>query len=1187
MDDFKRLTCHCNASIYRGLALQDAAVGQSHDVLLDRSVEIGEEIVPWLEQSIAPDRCLLTLIIVPCTQFPDVEVEYEAFALELSQAVVKHKQHTPRPDRTSASYLSVLARLHHLRFIQQKKIDYLIHAFSDIKRCLRRPTLDEYHQAIYRADMAAFYHTSFHHFGADADSNKDIEDAVENLRIAINLTKDHPRTLHPLFHYELGSMFLCRYRSGRQIKHLSEAVHYLRHSVEGITAKDIGIPAFDTCLNLLTVTLISRFNSTHESQDLDDAITYQEVVLSLLEGTLHEPGVGVIGCTSRASNVLDALTLYSTWLNMRFADSGRIGDLQTAMRWAEYVVDSTPEEDDAGRRRGISCFVNCLMNRFHAYGRIEDINRVVELVTQSDPRFAYEVGRVLMTAFERFRAKDYLDYAISCLQMAVDHAGAQQDALSNFEAVFKTHFGHHDIVAVQEIFDMFPSHIIAAFLQRPHVLALPRVFMDWVQISSRLNCFGRALTLRYETSQIREEAVIEEAMKNHLRALEVTPETSHLYPQYLLCLSTSYRVRFQVCNQLDDIDLAIRLQHRALVKAPQQHPNRIQYLTALGHSLLQLSLLSQNAEDFEAGLEYIEQAVDSPYGFHHDRLSAAVLWASIYHRSNDAQRSSDYRTNETSPTYPIDPTELLRRALKGYAKAVSLLARAASIGISSSSRLAQLYMVPRGLASDAAACAFTLAERGTDPIRAQEYIGNAIELLDQGRAILWSQAAQLRADLQLLEKQDPKLAKELQLVSDKLNNAVFSLGDSSSDIGPLTERLGEEWESLVKEVRKVEGFGDFLQPIPFYKLRRAADMGPIVIINTSDFRCDALIILPQGQSNLHIVPLKKLTKSRIEDDVSDLLKLLELLPFSDRRKFERILDGLWQTIGIPVLRALRQLGIDFSTPPHIRWCPTGRLAFLPIHAASPMRGGRGMLDYVVSSYIPTLSALLRIQKVASQPPLTARHSYPRVAAIYCSNLVSQPGMGPLPSTEKEIDILKKYAGSARVLDIVMGNAAQIDAVLSALQSVDWVHFACHGVQDVMSPMESALIFGDGRIPVSRLAGNSNLSGDFAMLLACETAMGSPGLSDEAIHVAAGLHFAGFKGIVATMWTIHDETGPEVAESVYEFLFSAEGEAEKTTSGSRRPASGKAAYALRRALLMLRDQKKRPALEWAPFIHYGM
>jgi CHAT domain-containing protein len=39
----------------------------------------------------------------------------------------------------------------------------------------------------------------------------------------------------------------------------------------------------------------------------------------------------------------------------------------------------------------------------------------------------------------------------------------------------------------------------------------------------------------------------------------------------------------------------------------------------------------------------------------------------------------------------------------------------------------------------------------------------------------------------------------------------------------------------------------------------------------------------------------------------------------------------------------------------------------------------------------------------------------------------------------------------------------------------------------------------------------------AFLSACETAKGDKTIPDEAMHLAATLLFAGFRGVVATMW----------------------------------------------------------------------
>ncbi|KAJ7617741.1 hypothetical protein FB45DRAFT_840590, partial [Roridomyces roridus] len=71
-----------------------------------------------------------------------------------------------------------------------------------------------------------------------------------------------------------------------------------------------------------------------------------------------------------------------------------------------------------------------------------------------------------------------------------------------------------------------------------------------------------------------------------------------------------------------------------------------------------------------------------------------------------------------------------------------------------------------------------------------------------------------------------------------------------------------------------------------------------------------------------------------------------------------ILAELWNTIVEPVIRELKLE--KSANPPRICWCPTGPLAFLPIHAAGIYSGSQTdcVHDYAISSYTPTVTALL-------------------------------------------------------------------------------------------------------------------------------------------------------------------------------------------------------------------------------------
>jgi hypothetical protein len=65
--------------------------------------------------------------------------------------------------------------------------------------------------------------------------------------------------------------------------------------------------------------------------------------------------------------------------------------------------------------------------------------------------------------------------------------------------------------------------------------------------------------------------------------------------------------------------------------------------------------------------------------------------------------------------------------------------------------------------------------------------------------------------------------------------------------------LWEKWDEVVDKIRQMDGFTDFLRAVPFAILQTAAAEGPIIIINISQYRSDAIIL--QDVCDLVIVPL--------------------------------------------------------------------------------------------------------------------------------------------------------------------------------------------------------------------------------------------------------------------------------------------------------------------------------------------
>jgi CHAT domain-containing protein len=227
---------------------------------------------------------------------------------------------------------------------------------------------------------------------------------------------------------------------------------------------------------------------------------------------------------------------------------------------------------------------------------------------------------------------------------------------------------------------------------------------------------------------------------------------------------------------------------------------------------------------------------------------------------------------------------------------------------------------------------------------------------------------------------------------------------------------------------------------------------------------------------------------------------------------------------------------------------------------------------VISSYVPTLSILVP----SPNPDVT--HSGD--LSLLTVGQPSSDGLPRLPGVAAELEHIRTVIRNSRSTHTTLlePSVGTVEEVLSLMKEADWVHFACHGVQDVASPTESGLCLADRRrLKISDIIALSRSRGGLAFLSACQTATGDERLSDEALHIAAGMLFAGYGGVVGTMWSISDKLAPDVARDVYEQLF---------RSGTR-PDYREAARALHGAIGRLRDSGKASFVSWLPFIHVGL
>ncbi|MEU1268495.1 CHAT domain-containing protein [Streptomyces sp. NPDC005799] len=452
--------------------------------------------------------------------------------------------------------------------------------------------------------------------------------------------------------------------------------------------------------------------------------------------------------------------------------------------------------------------------------------------------------------------------------------------------------------------------------------------------------------------------------------------------------------------------------------------------------------------------------------------------------------------------------------------------------------------------------------------------------------------------------------------------------------------LAREWDELVDQVRELNGFKDFLRPPTLETLRPAASGGPIVIVNVSRWRCDALIVTEDGvaqrplpdltldqaaeRAQIYLETLRdaelaaaahESAQKAVDDNpvpvaIRAQLRAAEALMEAESRTdhmLRLLQEWLWDAIAAPVVGELeleRAPARDEAWP-RIWWCPTGPLTLLPLHAAGYHATGRStagnqvprtVIDRAVSSYTPTLRALLEARRAAPLPALgtrrdnseyeadalgttcTARVEGDRVGEETDRLLIvaveDAPGQPVLHNVARERELLTRLFPPER-RTLLQGRDANRENVDKELARHRWVHFSCHGDQNLNEPSHGGLLLHDGgMLSVADIAAR-RFRGDFAGLSACKTAVGGINLLDEMITLAAALHYTGYRHVVSALWSVDDETSASVFTAVYSDI---------TADGRLRPDG--AAVALHHAVRALRDAAPDEPRLWIPFTHTG-
>jgi tetratricopeptide (TPR) repeat protein len=930
--------------------------------------------------------------------------------------------------------------------------------------------------------------------------------------------------------------------------------------------------------------LINLSNAVRAQAELADSRTDTDEAIELARAALNAAAPG----NSRRSASLGALG--NAYL-ARFRLAGEPDDAVAAVRYLrQSVAELPPGHPDLGRAS--SNLVAALTAQFGRSGDLADAAEAIGVAREalkaslSGPGRAVclsSLGGALRARFEKVGEIADLDEAIAAVREATDIGATVAERVmyaDNLSALLLDRFaGTRDPADLDEAIDA---------ARRAVELAADLGASGHLYLSGCQAIMGVALWQRYRRTQ--DSADLEKSIESCRAAVHGASARHHSRAMFLHNLANVLLARLfsrpeqtWTAAELDEI---IDTAGAAADAVPDGHPNRVGYLLNLGTGLEARFRTAGNPQDMAKAIACWRAAAGTESGPASKRLNVARMWG---------QSAAEYG--------------LTSEAEAGFAAAVELLPLQAWRGLHQHTR-EEVLSGRAGLASDAAAWAVS-----------NGHLERAVELLELGRNVLWSQLLQLRSDLGDLRNGHPDIARGLDALREILDRADDWPADlvPSVEDGQATElfspRAGtrprdeariaaaHDWDRLMIEIRALPGYASFLRAPEYAELTSSIGNRTVVIINVSRYRCDALAV---SSSAVRLIPLPELTLDAASKQEARFREALDLLGRSGSAKtpdaqvkvgpvdqepgtgdhIRDVLAWLGDKITFPVLDALGYESGGAADPrrwPRVWWCPTGPLSALPLHAAGVHEPGQhvpAVHERVVSSYIPSLRTLHRAGGRARSEDIRgfASPGRPHMLLVTMPITPYLPGGAPLRYVEDEASVVAQRFPQA--MTHYNGRSATREAVLHALATHDYVHFACHGDIDLAEPSAGGLCLEDGRLTIAALSGR-DLSPDVAQLAflsACRTSTPSPELPDETITMAAALQLAGFRHVIATMWAIADRLAPTIADEVYKALASGDG-----ASADGDPP---AAYALHAATTKLRDKGYHPA-SWTAYIHTGL
>lgn len=1039
---------------------------------------------------------------------------------------------------------------------------------------------------IYCYDLGMLHSLHFSKFGRITDGNR----ANELFKLAL---QTNPSNAHVMT--ALAENLRFRASSTGSKQDLQESNALLTIAVNSTSSDD---PELPFRVGRHAHALLDRFEVCGKIEDVDQAI-------SLVQKALDAPSLKVL-------DKWKYLQMLGTCFLMRFEATETAHDLENAFSKIQAALscDNLSDESQAAcfRELGKAFFKRYKFtnNEEHLKESIENYKRAIESNGNdvSALHLVYnDLGNAFSLKFERtgvwedlHEAVKYYDDGIQMLQRCRTDETRGPEAML-LHGLANVHFQQFQRWQRSSDLDM----AIACY--QKCVDSTPE---NNIRLATRMGSLSWALQARFDLHQKLEDLKEAQLYVENALKLSIPPEPST--KAYLENrLGAAYLRSFFFLKDSKFLDIAADHFKKGLAAGCKEPAYNYSVSLNLSIALMRKAEISKNLEDIKAAgaqfyrsMFFLKQddpdintlssaladlimilysiTKDPTMGKMYIQLSSSIIQSKLiipetvaYTKMQTARLEYDINKNAAAAR------DSLKSTIKDLPKAILF-------GMNRSDQL-RIIKKFRWLPSHAVAFSLAAGDKPSDALR----------LFENSRSIIWDRLLNKDASIDELEDQHPALASKFKELKARLAQQMpLRAAIDPVYTGALARQTFHHadlsYNKVLEEIRAQPGFEDFLlfPDLTTNLSEYASGDGPIIIVNDTQYRSDAIII---KSDSVTTVPLPLFKYDACLEKAGELhvsLTSMDTDPEGASINFDKVLLWLWASVAEPILRGLgllnqAQQSCGEGNLPRVWWITTGWMNIFPIHAAGDHKRALAtgepctVIDSTVSSYVNTLAALKFARKKFASFS-TAQADSSTLSTALLVKMPTTPDNFPLDNAANEVSAVSTSLDDAHVASTILDRPKRAD-VLSKLNGCTLAHFACHGRSNPTDPSLSLLQLQDWKqrpFDVRAILRAQKTACQLVYLSACETAVNKVvKLGEEGIHLSGGFQMAGVPHVVATLWRIEDSLSVDICKAFYSNL--------KGNGGKLQ--LGNSAEALRSAVLGIRNRGV-DALLWAAYVHSG-